>query len=142
MNDEIEIRAMKKSDIEDALKLWRTAFNAGFSESFDTKEILIRYLERNPGLSSVAYNNDKLIGALMCGHDGRRGSIYHTAVNMEYRFMGVGKRMEERSLGELKKQGITTGFLFINIKNAGSGEFWSSIGWTEIPDVRYLYKEF
>lgn len=78
----------------------------------------------------------------MCGHDGRRGSIYHTAVDKKYRFLGIGRKMEERSLEELKKLGISTGFLFINVNNPGSKEFWESIGWTVINDVKYLYKEF
>ncbi|WP_066498195.1 GNAT family N-acetyltransferase [Abyssisolibacter fermentans] len=143
MNDEAVIRAMKESDLDEALKLWRISFNVGFSTNFDTKEILIKYLNRNPGLSSVACTKEgKLIGALMCGHDGRRGSIYHTAVYSEFRNKGIGRRMEQRSLEELKKAGITTGFLFINVNNPGSKEFWNSIGWTVISNIKYLYKEF
>ncbi|MDF2884379.1 MAG: family acetyltransferase [Clostridiaceae bacterium] len=143
MDNEIIIRAMKESDLEEALKLWRISFNAGFSTNFDSKEVLIKYLNRNPELSSVACIRDgEIVGALMCGHDGRRGSIYHTAVYKEYRNKGIGRRMEQRSLEELKKVGISTGFLFINVNNPGSQEFWNSIGWTVIPDVKYLYKEF
>lgn len=88
------------------------------------------------------YKGGKIVGALMCGHDGRRGSIYHTAVYDEYRNKGIGKRMEQRSLEELRRVGITTGFLFINVNNPGSEEFWNSIGWTVIPNIKYLYKEF
>jgi N-acetylglutamate synthase len=143
MDNEIVIRAMKESDLEEALKLWRISFNAGFSTNFDSKEVLIKYLNRNPELSSVACTRDEeIVGALMCGHDGRRGSIYHTAVYKEYRNKGIGRRLEQRSLEELKKVGISTGFLFINVNNPGSQEFWNSIGWTVIPDVKYLYKEF
>lgn len=143
MDNEIVIRAMKESDLEEALKLWRISFNAGFSTNFDSKEVLIKYLNRNPELSSVACTRDEeIVGALMCGHDGRRGSIYHTAVYKEYRNKGIGRRLEQRSLEELKKVGISTGFLFINVNNPGSQEFWNSIGWTVIPDVNYLYKEF
>lgn len=143
MNKEIIIRDMRESDLEEALKLWRISFNAGFSAGFDTMEILTKYLKRNPGFSTVAYTKDgELAGALLCGHDGRRGSIYHTAVYKEYRNMGIGKRMEQRSLAELKKVGIKSGFLFINVKNPGSQEFWTSIGWSVIQDIRYLYKEF
>ena len=143
MNNEILIRAMKELDLEEALKLWRISFNAGFSTNFDSKEVLIKYLNRNPELSSVACTKDgEIVGALMCGHDGRRGSIYHTSVYKEYRNKGIGRRLEQRSLEELKKVGISTGFLFINVNNPGSQEFWNSIGWTVISDVKYLYKEF
>jgi len=143
MNDEIVIRVMRETDLDEALKLWRISFNAGFSTNFDTKEILIKYLNRNTEFSSVACTMDgRIVGALMCGHDGRRGSIYHTAVYNEYRKKGIGRKMEQRSISELKNIGITTGFLFININNPGSKEFWDSIGWTVIPEVKYLYKEF
>lgn len=141
MND-VSIRVMYSADISDALKLWRQSFNRGFSEGFDTEESILRYLERNPNYSTVAYIGDQLVGALMCGHDGRRGSIYHTAVYPEFRGMGIGKLMAERSTGELRRSGITTGFLFINVNNPGSKEFWETIGWQVIEDVRYLYKEF
>lgn len=143
MDNEIIIRELREMDLDEALKLWCVSFNAGFSKGFDTKDILIRYLKRNPGLSSGAYIKEgKLVGALMCGHDGRRGSIYHTAVYNEFRKKGIGKMMEMRSLEELRKEGITTGFLFINVKNPGSREFWNSIGWEVAENVRYLYKEF
>lgn len=143
MNDEIVIRELKELDLMEALKLWRISFNAGFSVNFDTKEILIKYLNRNPGLSSVACTKEgEIVGALMCGHDGRRGSIYHTAVYDEYRNEGIGRRMEQRSLEKLKEVGITTGFLFINVNNPGSEDFWNSMGWTVIPDIKYLYKQF
>lgn len=143
MDDKIVIRAMEDSDLDDALKLWRISFNAGFSTNFDTKETLIKHFNRNPGLSSVACSRyGEMVGALLCGHDGRRGSIYHTAVYSEYRNKGIGRRMEQRSLDKLKEVGITSGFLFININNPGSEEFWNSIGWTTISDIRYLYKEF
>ncbi len=143
MADKIIIRAMKKTDLDDALKLWITAFNAGFSAGFDSKEVLLRYMDRNPDLSTVACMEDgTLVGALMCGHDGRRGSIYHTAVYPDYRHQGIGHRMEKRSLAALKAIGITTGFLFIHVKNPGSEAFWNSIGWQTITDIRYLYKEF
>ncbi len=143
MNDEIVIRAMKEADLEEALRLWKISFNAGFSINFDTEEVLVKYLNRNPELSSVACTKGgKIVGALMCGHDGRRGSIYHIAVYDEYKNKGIGRRMEQRSLVELKKVGITSGFLFININNPGSEEFWNSIGWTVIPEIKYLYKEF
>lgn len=143
MSSDIIIREMIHDDIDAALSLWRTAFNAGFSGNFDTYEVINKYLLHNPGFSSVAYTVDSnLVGALMCGHDGRRGSIYHTAVNPQYRRMGIGHRMEERSLNKLSDSGITSGFLFINIRNPGSKEFWTDIGWDIIGDIRYLYKEF
>lgn len=143
MENGIIIREMHKSDLEESLILWKAAFKAGFSSEFDKISMLESYLDRNPNFSSVAYDaNGSLIGALLCGHDGRRGSIYHTAVSKTHRGLGIGHLMEVRSTNELKKIGITTGFLFINVNNPGSKEFWKKTGWELIEDIRYLYKEF
>ncbi|MBI9011537.1 MAG: GNAT family N-acetyltransferase [Clostridiales bacterium] len=137
------IREMEKSDLEKCLVLWKDAFNAGYSDRFDTVNSLEAYLDRNPGFSTVVYDlEDNLLGALMCGHDGRRGSIYHTAVSKSHRGKGIGRMMETRSLSKLKKIGITTGFLFINTKNPGSREFWEHTGWEIVDDVKYMYKSF
>ncbi len=107
------------------------------------KNTINQVLESLPGDTVlVAFEGDVLVGALLCGHDGRRGSFYHTAVYPSHRGLGIGKLMEQRALHELKNAGITTGFLFVNLNNPGSKAFWESIGWRVIEDVRYLYKEF
>ena len=143
------IREMKKEDINEALEIWKKAFNAGYSSSFDTYEVIERYLDRNSGFSTVAVEDDKsskfynqIVGALLCGHDGRRGSIYHTAVIPEMRGKQIGKKMQERATNELAKVGIHSGFLFVNVNNHDSREFWESVGWKVIEDIKYLYKEF
>jgi ribosomal protein S18 acetylase RimI-like enzyme len=92
MDEKIVIREMKAGDVDAALNLWKMSFNEGFSEAVDTKQSIQNYLKRNPGFSTVACTNDnKLVGALMCGHDGRRGSIYHTAVqkNIEKKELAI-----------------------------------------------------
>lgn len=143
MPTDIIIREMQRDDITAARQLWVNAFHAGYSSAFDTEAVIHRYLDRNPNLSTVASTKDgTLVGALMCGHDGRRGSIYHTAVHPDYRHQGIAKRMEQRSISALRAIGITTGFLFIHIKNEGSQAFWHSMGWETIEDIRYLYKQF
>jgi len=137
-----EIRPMREEDINPALDLWSKAFRAGFSSGFDTHESIRRYLKRNPDLSTVALKGQELVGALMCGHDGRRGSIYHTAVDPSHRKKGLGQAMTDRSLDALRSIGITSGFLFIHTSNPGSEAFWRQTGWQVIDQVKYLYKEF
>jgi len=116
MDNEIEIREMKESDLDEALQLWRISFTAGFSSSFDTKETLIKYLSRNPGLSSVACTKDgKVIGALMCGHDGRRGSIYNTAVYNEYRKKVLEERWNNAHWKNLKRLALLRDFFLLTL---------------------------
>ena len=104
MNDETIIQAMKELDIDQVLKLWNAIFDQSFLESSVTKEDLIKYIKRNPDVSSVACTSDgKVIGALLCGHDVIRGFIYHIAIYNEYRVSEIRKRMIDHSLLMLKK---------------------------------------
>jgi len=142
MNDEIIIRAMKESDLEKVLQLWRIVLNSVVLKNFVTKEILIDYLKRNPEVSSVACTFEgKLIGALLCGHDGIRGFIYNIAIYNEYGIKCIGEMMIKHSLSELKKVAINTGFIFTQSSDSGLEELWNSIGWVVIPDTAYFYKE-
>lgn len=135
MNYEIIIRDMKGSDLEQVLILRRLIFNSLVSQNFVKEDILINYLKRNPGISSVACTPEgKIIGFLLAGHDGIRGFIYHITVNNQYGIKHIGKMMIDYSLTQLKKVGINTGFIFTQSSTFDLEEFWNDIGWTVIPD--------
>jgi ribosomal protein S18 acetylase RimI-like enzyme len=59
--------------------------------------------------------NGKIVGTLMCGHDGRRGSIFNTAVIPEYQNHGIGSLMQNRSLNALSEIGIHSCFFYLLI---------------------------
>ncbi len=142
MPDDIIIRAMEETDIEAAMALWRASFRPESSAVHETFEIMARYLKRNPGLSTVACDvQGRLIGTLLCGHDGRRGSIFHVAVDSAFRRRGIAKLMQQRALTALRAEGIDQAYLLVTTHNPGSQEFWTSVGWEVRPDVRYLAKK-
>jgi len=140
--DRIIIDAMRAEDIDEARALWDSIPELRVSRSFDTRERLIAYLDHNPGFSSMARDGDRLVGAVMCGHDGRRGSFYHTGVLPEFRGRGIGRRMVERSLLHLREAGLSTAFVFTYVENLGAQAFWHGIGWEFCPKVQYHYREF
>lgn len=72
----------------------------------DSRENIERYLNPNQGLSFKAIKNKELVGTILCGHDGRRGYINHLAVRDSDRTQGIGRKLVEISLDELRKQGI------------------------------------
>ena len=129
MNNEIIIRIMNESDLEQVIQLREVVFNSTFSKlcykrSFNT------LFKKNPESSSVACTLEgEIIGAVFCGHDGIRGFIYHIAVYNEYRIKCIGKMMVKRSLLELKKVGINAGFIFTKSSNFDLEESWNSLGW-------------
>ncbi len=79
------IRIMTTNDYEELFVMWKNTPNMGLRSLDDSKEGISSFLKRNPYTNFVAYEDDKLVGAILSGHDGRRGYIYHTVVLPEYR---------------------------------------------------------
>ena len=75
----ITTRAFVIDDFERAVALWNAMEGVEICEG-DAREEIRAYLERNPGLSRVVEDDGKIVAAALCGHDGRRGFIYHLAV--------------------------------------------------------------
>ncbi len=82
--------------LDEVLALWQATEGVGLSEG-DTKDELAAYLLRNPGLSLVACRDGRIVGAVLCGHDGRRGCLYHLAVAIPHRHLGIGRALERKT---------------------------------------------
>ena len=127
-----QIRAMTVADLAFARDLWAKAEGIEVAEG-DSPEELARYLARNPDLSTVATDeHGQLIGAVLCGHDGRRGFVYHLAVAPTQRGRGIGHAIMQRSLAGLKKAGLSRVLLLVAADNAGGREFWLREGWEDM----------
>ena len=124
------IQPMTIEAYEPVVSLWRSADGVGLSQS-DTREAISIFLDRNPGLSFVARDDGTLIGAVLCGHDGRRGYIHHLAVAEAHRRRGVGRALVEQSLSALSQAGIDKCHLFVFNNNKVGQRFWQGSGWTE-----------
>jgi ribosomal protein S18 acetylase RimI-like enzyme len=100
----------------------------------DSPEATARYLARNPGLSLIASREGRVVGCLMCGHDGRRGYLQHLAVAEGWRNQGVGKALVERCLGKLEALGIKKSYVDVLVDNAAGQSFWAHLGWQKRVD--------
>ena len=103
----------------------------------DSFEGVERFLLRNPGLSTVAEEGGKIVGCILCGHDGRRGCLYHVCVAEDYRMRGIGKAMVVRCMEGLKKEKINKVSLIAFTKNDVGNAFWREIGWLKREDLNY-----
>lgn len=112
------------------LSLWQVAEGVGLSDA-DSQEGIARFLARNPGLSFVVYVGETLAGAVLSGHDGRRGYIHHLAVQPAYRRQGLGQALVEQCLAALAQAGIDKCHLFVFKQNEAALQFWQRTGWTE-----------
>ncbi|MCQ6493207.1 GNAT family N-acetyltransferase, partial [Vibrio parahaemolyticus] len=72
-----------------------------------------KYLKRNPNLSFVALDGDKIIGAILVGNDGRRGYVQHLDVDSTFRGKGVGEKIISSAEEDLSKVGIDKTHLFV-----------------------------
>ncbi|MBR0385644.1 MAG: GNAT family N-acetyltransferase, partial [Erysipelotrichaceae bacterium] len=98
-------RVMVPEDYPGLYEMWMSCHGMGLNNVDDTAEGIERYLRRNPHTSFVCEHEGKIIGAIMAGHDGRRGYIHHTAVAETYRHHGIGHQLVEHALEALLKEG-------------------------------------
>ncbi len=90
----IVIRIMTIHDYDMVYSLWLSCSGMGLNNIDDSREGIERFLNRNPETCFVAENNDgEIIGSVLCGNDGRRGYIYHTAVSPRYQQQGIGREL-------------------------------------------------
>lgn len=132
-----EIRFFEVSDIEAVLRLWASCEGLGRGPG-DSVHALTRFLERNPGLSLVAVDGKTIAAAALCGHDARRGYIYHLAVAAEYRRRGIASALVYHCLSNLKAEGIERCQVFVQADNAVAVEFWQAMGGRLRTDLHVL----
>ncbi|MEL6457446.1 MAG: GNAT family N-acetyltransferase [Cyanobacteria bacterium J06621_15] len=133
----IEILELTISDYDDAIALWKSCTGMAIRDA-DSRENIERYLNRNRGLSFKAVKSEKLVGTILCGHDGRRGYINHLAVSINYRNQGIARKLVETSLCELRKQGIEKCHLFVFLENIEAKKFWERLGWKVREEINMM----
>jgi ribosomal protein S18 acetylase RimI-like enzyme len=127
----IATREFVISDYEQAAALWCEVEGVEICEG-DSREEIVEYLARNPGLSRVAEEDGIIVGAALCGHDGRRGWIYHLAVATAYRGKGVGKLLLDDCVRGLRAAGLKRSIILVAGDNPAGHEFWIRNGWEDI----------
>ena len=133
----MEIREMKISDYDEVTALWYSIKGFAMRSIDDSREGVGKFLDRNPGLSTIAIEDGHVVGAILCGHDGRRATLYHVCVEEGYRKRGIGKAMVVRSMKALQAEGINKVALIAFTHNDIGNAFWKEIGWTKRDDLNY-----
>jgi ribosomal protein S18 acetylase RimI-like enzyme len=127
----IRTRELGIDDYEAAVELWKKVEGVEIAEG-DDRQGVAQFLARNPGLSRVATDGSRVIGVAFCGHDGRRGHIYHLAVDPTHRGHGLGKQLVDECLEGLRRLGLQRANIMVATDNPRGREFWSKCGWEEL----------
>lgn len=134
---ELTLRIMTEADYDEVYQLWMSIRGFGIRSMDDSREGISRFLRRNPNTSVVACMDGKIVGAILCGHDGRRGCFYHVCVHEAYRKHGIGKKMAQMAAEALQQEGISKVSLVAFTSNEVGNRFWKSMGWTFREDLNY-----
>ena len=127
----ITTREFVMADYDGAVALWSETEGVEICEG-DSREEIAGYLQRNPGLSRVAEQDGAIIGAVLCGHDGRRAWFNHLAVARTHRGRGIGRRLLDDCVRGLRAAGIKRALILVSADNAMGHEFYLRNGWEDI----------
>lgn len=131
------VRTMTIADYEGVYSLWMSIKGFAMRSVDDSKESVARFLLRNPHTSVVAIEDNRIVGAILCGHDGRRGCMYHVCVHEDCRIQGIGKAMVVHAMEALTKENISKVSLIAFAENDIGNAFWNKIGWIKREDLNY-----
>lgn len=136
----MRIRKMSADDYDAVYKLWLNTAGMGLNTTDDSRDGIEKYLYRNPNTCFVAENENEIIGAIMSGHDGRRGFIYHISVKVSQRGQGIGRALLESVMNALKSEGIHKVALVVFSENEIGNAFWEKCGFVSREDLAYRNK--
>jgi ribosomal protein S18 acetylase RimI-like enzyme len=136
----VTTREFVLEDYDASIALWTGIEGIEICEG-DSREEIAEYLKRNPGLSRVAEAAGKIVGVALCGHDGRRGWIYHLAVAQAYRRQKVGKLLIDDCVGGLRKLGLKRAIILVAGDNPAGQQFWLRNGWENIDGAIAMTRE-
>jgi N-acetylglutamate synthase len=133
----VEVLPFQPQDYEQVMALWQATEGITLRKA-DSREAILAYVARNPGLSFVARDGDVLAGAVLAGTDGRRGYLQHLAVAPSYRGRGIGRALAERVVEALSAAGIAKCHLMVRQENERAKRFWEHLGWTMREDISLM----
>lgn len=128
---------MEIADYDQVKALWMSIHGFCIRSIDDSKEGVERFIRRNPTTSIVAEKDGKIVGSILCGHDGRTACLYHVCVSEAFRKKGIGRAMVDEALEALRSEKISKVYLVAFTNNEVGNQFWKDMGWTFREDFNY-----
>ena len=139
---EYRIRQVTIADYDAIYELWANTEQSrrSLNPVDDSREGIDRYLKRNPNTCFAAVKDDKIIGVILTGHDGRRAIIHHMCVHPDYRRLGIAAHLVSLAEDALKKEGIQKLFCLVFKDNEVANAFWEQQGYSLRTNLNYRNK--
>ena len=134
MRQAIVLDSINEADYPKLIKLWQAAGNIDVRQT-DTPDVLARFLHRNPSCSYAAYAGTRLIGAILAGHDGWRGHLYHMAVKPDYRERGIGTRLVNAAVSAIKSEDVQKIHCLVKRDNLIAQQFWEACSFEQREEL-------
>lgn len=100
----MNFREITPEDYKNLIDFWKENY---FVSEMDSEEHFILFLDKNPQLSMLAEDENKIIGTALGSFDGRRGYLQKVVVNKNYRKQGIGQKLVEKVINKLQSLGAT-----------------------------------
>ncbi len=136
------VRPVTIDDYDAIYELWNSTEQSrrALNPVDDSREGIERYLKRNPNTCFAAVKEDRVIGIILTGHDGRRAMIHHLCVHPDYRRMGIAAHLVALAEDALKKEGIQKIFGLVFKDNQAANAFWEQQGYSLRTNLNYRNK--
>jgi ribosomal protein S18 acetylase RimI-like enzyme len=140
--EEVRLRAFQyPQDYPDARALWEKAGPGVQVRRSDEAREIEKKLQRDPDLFLVAEMGGRLVGTVMGGFDGRRGMVYHLAVEQGARRTGIGSRLMDELERRLRGKGCLRCYLLVTLENENAMRFYEDRGWERMETVLTYAKD-
>ena len=127
-------------DYPSVIELWNHAGPGIHVRRSDTPEEIQKKLQRDPDLFLVAEAGGRIIGSVIGGFDGRRGLVYHLAVEESQRKQGLGQALMAELEARLREKGCLRCYLLVTKDNESAVRFYEASGW-ENMDLHIFGKD-
>ena len=127
--NKIKIRQYADSDHEKVIKLWELC-ELTRQWNNPIKDIQRKLIVQSE-LFLVLEEDDEILGSIMGGFDGHRGSVNYLGIHPKHKNKGLGKLLMNRIEEELIKMGCPKINLMVRNSNLDVQEFYRVIGYKE-----------
>jgi ribosomal protein S18 acetylase RimI-like enzyme len=120
------------TDYSQIITLWQNAGPGIHLRRSDERDEIAKKIQRDPDLFLVAEIDGLIIGSVIGGFDGRRGMVYHLAVDDTYRKKGIGTVLMNELESRMKQKGCIRSYLLVTRDNLDAIRFYETQGWEQM----------